>query len=92
MFYHVAMIAKKSQKILRTDKWSLNPSAPQQLMFAETISVYQRACKFLTSILFTHWETIGSKDTKEAVTAVERLMHQTNKNPNPKYKIFNRVF
>ncbi|NEO69733.1 MAG: transposase [Moorea sp. SIO3H5] len=86
------MIAKKSQKIIRTDQWSLKPSAPQQLMFAETISIYQRACKFLTSILFTHWDTIGSLDTKEAVTAVERLMHQTKKNPNPKYKIFNRVF
>lgn len=82
----------QNHKIIRTDKWSLNPSATQQNSCAVTVSVYQRACKFLTSIVYTHWNLLGSLNTKEAVPIVEQLMHKTKKNPYPKYLIFGKVF
>ena len=86
------MVTQNAQKIIRTDKWSLNPSATQRNLCAMTISVYQRACKFLTSIVYTHWNLLGSLNRKSAVPVVEQLMHKTKKNINPKYSIFGKAF
>ncbi len=86
------MITQNTRKIIRTDKWSLNPSATQRNFCAVTVSVYQRACKFLTSIVYTHWNLLGSLSTKEAVPIVEQLMHKTKKNQNTKYSIFGKAF
>ncbi|MGC8713380.1 MAG: hypothetical protein ACP5RH_13415 [Leptodesmis sp.] len=47
--------------IIRTDKWHLNPTAEQRLLFAETVKVYRRLCRHLTGIVFTHWSGKSSR-------------------------------
>ncbi len=78
--------------IIRTDKWSLNPTAQQRLLFAKTVQVYRRLCRHLVGVVLTHWSDLGSL-TSEAVTpAVEQLMHQTQHRPNVKYPGIDRTF
>ncbi len=86
------MIANKPTKIIRTDKWQLNPNAKQKVLFAQTVEVYRRYTRYLVGIIFTHWPALGSLSSKELTPAVERLMHRTAKNPNIKYPLFNSCF
>jgi len=73
--------------IIRTDKWSLNPTAQQRLLFAETVKVYRRLCKHLVGIVLTHWSELGSLNSQQVIPAVERLVHSTRQNPDVKYPI-----
>lgn len=73
--------------IIRTDKWSLNPTAEQQILFAETVKVYRRLCRHLVGIIFTHWSELGSLSSQQVVPAVERLVHSTSHYPDVKYPI-----
>jgi IS605 OrfB family transposase len=86
------MIASKAAKIIRTDKWQLGPTASQKILMGETVKVYRDACRYLTTIISTHWPMLGSLSTDNAVTAVERLMHSTAKNPVVKYTQFTERF
>ncbi|MDJ0717061.1 MAG: hypothetical protein QNJ54_23075 [Prochloraceae cyanobacterium] len=86
------MITKKSPKIIRTDKWQLNPNAKQKVLFARTVEIYRRYSRYLVGIVFTHWPKLASKSSQEVIPAVERLMHRTAKNPSIKYSQINRVF
>jgi IS605 OrfB family transposase len=86
------MVAKTPRKIIRTDKWQLNPTQAQKILLGETVKVYRRFCRFLTGVVFTHWDKLGSLSTKEVVPAVERLIHSTSKNPNIKYAQFGLAF
>ena len=86
------MITKKSPKIIRTDKWQLNPNAKQKVLFARTVEIYRRYSRYLVGIVFTHWPKLASKSSQELIPAVERLMHRTAKNPSIKYSQINRVF
>ncbi|MBD2033589.1 IS200/IS605 family element transposase accessory protein TnpB [Leptolyngbya sp. FACHB-321] len=78
--------------IIRTDKWSLNPTAVQRLLFDKTVKVYRRLCRHLVSVVFTHWKELGGLSSKNVIPAVERLVHQTVQNPNVKYASIDRVF
>ncbi|MCJ2542648.1 hypothetical protein [Thermostichus vulcanus] len=78
--------------IIRTDKWSLNPTAQQQMLFAETVKVYRRLCRHLVGVIYTHWAELGGLSNQQIIPAVERLIHQTAQNPNVKYASFDRVF
>lgn len=78
--------------IIRTDKWSLNPTAEQRVLFAQTVQVYRRLCRHLVGIIFTHWPELGSLSAQEVIPAVERLVHQTTRNPDVKYPGIDRVF
>ncbi|MEQ8463486.1 hypothetical protein [Coleofasciculus sp. E2-BRE-01] len=49
---------KNPSKIIRTDKWQLNPTSEQKVLFGETVKVYRRFCRFLTGIVFTHWDKL----------------------------------
>ena len=86
------MKTKRSTKIIRTDKWTLNPTAEQRALFGETVAVYRRLCRFLVGVVFTHWPELGSLSSQGLVPAVERLIHQTAKNPNPKYTLIDATF
>lgn len=86
------MVAKKSTKIIRTDKWKLNPTKKQKMLFAQTVEVDRRLSRYLVGIVFTHWSKLGNLSSKEVIPAVERLMHPTAKNPDIKYPRINRVF
>ncbi|MBD2077214.1 IS200/IS605 family element transposase accessory protein TnpB [Phormidium sp. FACHB-592] len=82
----------KQKPIIRTDKWSLNPSALQRLLFAETVQVYRRLCRHLVGIVFTHWAELGGLSNQKVIPAVERLIHQTTQKPHVKYPGIDRVF
>jgi IS605 OrfB family transposase len=78
--------------IIRTDKWSLNPTAKQRLLFSETVKVYRRLCRHLVGVVLTHWDSLGSLTGQQVIPAVERLIHQTAQNPDVKYPGIDRVF
>jgi IS605 OrfB family transposase len=73
--------------IIRTDKWSLNPTDEQRVLFAETVRIYRRLCRHLMGVVFTHWPELGSLNSQQVIPAVERLVHSTSQNPNVKYPI-----
>ncbi|AOY82998.1 transposase [Moorena producens JHB] len=83
---------KTPTKIIRTDKWRLNPTAEQRLLFRETVKVYRRACRYLVGIIYTHWGELGTLTADHLTPAVEKLMHQTAKRPSIKYPQFNQAF
>ncbi len=86
------MKMKKPTKIIRTDKWTLNPTTEQRLLFGETIKIYRRVCRYLVGIVFTHWPELAPLTADERTSAVERLMHATSNRPDVKYPQINRVF
>lgn len=86
------MKTKKPTKIIRTDKWTLNPDAQQRKLFSETVQLYRRACRYLVGIVFTHWFELGSLSPDEQIPAVEQLMHTTAKRPVVKYPQIDEVF
>ena len=92
MHYTVEMIAKKPQKIIRTDKGDLAPNKSQKLLMGKTVALYRRICRFLTGVVFTHWPSLGSLSAKDVIPAVERLMHPTKKNPVVTYTTLHESF
>ncbi len=82
----------KQKPIIRTDKWSLNPSVEQRLLVAETVQVYRRLCRHLVGIVLTHWAELGGLSRQQVIPAVERLIHQTAQNPAVTYPGIDRVF
>jgi hypothetical protein len=51
--------------IIRTDKWSLNPTTQQQLLCAQMVKVYRRLCRHLVGVVFTHWPELGSLTSQQ---------------------------
>ncbi|WP_424094544.1 IS200/IS605 family accessory protein TnpB-related protein [Moorena producens] len=83
---------KAPTQVIRTDKWTLNPTTEQRVLLAETVEVYRRACRYLVGIIYTHWGDLGELTADQLTPAVERLMHKTAKRPNIKYPQFNETF
>lgn len=72
--------------IVRTDQWQLNPT-PEQLSHLEaTVSEYRLFCKALSYVVMGHWTEIAEAASRCAT--VEKLVHKTSSNPNPKYLYF----
>ncbi|NEP34905.1 transposase [Moorena sp. SIO3B2] len=83
---------KTPTKVIRTDKWQLNPNSDQRLLFGETVRVYRRVCRYLVGMIYTHWPELGELTADQLTPAVEKLMHQTAKRPSIKYPQFNKAF
>ena len=83
---------KTPNKIIRTDKWRLNPTPDQKELLGKTVKVYRHACQFLVGIIYTHWSKLGELTADQLTPAVEKLMHQTAKRPSIKYPQFNKAF
>ena len=83
---------KTPTKVIRTDKWQLNPTSDQKVLLGETVKVYRRACRYLVGIIYAHWSELGELTVDQLTPAVEKLMHQTAKRPNVKYPQFNKAF
>jgi IS605 OrfB family transposase len=77
---------------IKTDKWQLSPTSEQRQYLLATVREYRRLCRFLVTVVCTHWAGIGDLSSDNIVPAVERLVHQTAKNPNPNYPQIDRVF
>ncbi|RAQ39487.1 transposase, partial [Arthrospira sp. O9.13F] len=78
----------QTTSIIRTDLWNLNPTASQQVLLLQTVEVSLGVCRHLMGILLTHWPSLGGLSRQKRVLAVEKLIHHTAKNPNPKYRQF----
>ncbi len=83
---------KTAAKTIRTDKWQLAPSGEQKQYMLNTVRAYRRLGRFLVSVICTHWVELGALSSDNLVPAVEKLVHGTAKNPNPKYPQINRAF
>jgi IS605 OrfB family transposase len=79
-----------SKAIVRTDKWSLQPSPEVRLHLSATVHEYRAYCKALSYVVMGHWPELA--EAKSFCAAVEKLIHRTLQNPNPKYSYFERRF
>jgi putative transposase len=77
---------------VRTDKWQIVATQQQKELLQNTVSEFRYLVRCLVGVVNTHWSTIGLLDTKSQIPAVEKIIHQTAKNPTPKYQYFNRRF
>jgi putative transposase len=78
--------------LIKTDKWRLAPQPQQRQHLLGTVTEYRRICRFLVTVISTHWDSLGSLSADDVIPAVERLMHGTAKNPDIKYPQFQRAF
>jgi putative transposase len=78
------------KSIIRTDKWNLNPSTEDQTNLQATVDEYRAFCQALSYVILGHWVKLQGVDSK--CVAIEKLIHQTEKNPTPKHKYFVKRF
>jgi IS605 OrfB family transposase len=76
--------------IIRTDSWHLSPPPEQKQLLLLTVQEYRAFCRALVGIVNTHWTSIAR--AKNRCSVVEKLIHKTSKNPNPKYQYFDQRF
>lgn len=77
-------------KCIRSDHWQLAPTTVQRQQMERTEALYRAYAAALMSVIYTHWEEISN--AKSQCAAVETLIHQTTKNPLPRYLYFARNF
>ena len=68
---------------IRTDKWKLAPNILQLSYLQETVEIYRALVRALIGVIYVHWKEI--QQSSSACATVEKLIHSTNKNPNPRY-------
>jgi putative transposase len=91
-YTHYAKITLMVRLSVRTDKWQIVATRQQLELLQNTVSEFRRLVRCLVGVVNTHWSTIGLLDAKSQIPAIEKLIHQTAKNPSPKYQYFNRRF
>lgn len=79
-----------TNSIVRTDRWQLNPTPEQHEFLEATVNEYRAFCKALSYVVMGHWTEIALAASRCA--AVEKLIHKTSSNPNPKYQYFQKRF
>lgn len=57
-----------------------------------TLDVYRQAVAFLIEVIDLEWDGLELLSTKERVNVVEKLTHQTKKNPLPTYDFDSRFY
>jgi IS605 OrfB family transposase len=75
-----------AQSIIRSDRWDLTPTKKQIQYALDTEKLYRQFARALISVVYTHWTSIA--DASSPCAAVEKLVHRTSKNPNPRYQYF----
>lgn len=70
---------------LRTDVWRLSLTTTQREWTLLTVAQYRQFLKPLILIAYWNWTTLSALSSKERVNTLEKLVHQTSDNPNPKY-------
>ncbi|MEQ8540512.1 MAG: transposase [Coleofasciculus sp. D1-CHI-01] len=78
---------KKPQKEsnIRTDVWQLVMTQEQRRLAVLTVAEYRHFLKPLVLISYWNWGNLSGLNSNERVNALEKLVHQTGDNPNPKY-------
>ncbi|MGL5061386.1 MAG: IS200/IS605 family accessory protein TnpB-related protein [Microcoleus sp.] len=88
----IIMAHKTAPKTIRTDKWRIAPSGEQKQYLLNTVKEYRRLCRFLVTVVCTHWKALGGLSSDSVVPAVEKLIHRTAQNPDPKYPTIDKAF
>lgn len=68
-------------KPIRCDEWSLLADADTVRMARDSIEAYRRIVRALATVFLTHWHEVHN----QPVQGLERLVHITAGNPQPKY-------
>lgn len=78
---------KKVQKEsnIRTDIWTLSMTQKQRQLAILTVAEYRHFLKPLVLIGYWNWGKLSQVTSNERVNTLERLIHKTVDNPNPKY-------
>ncbi len=80
------------QQSMRTDKWQIVATQEQKELLRNTVCEFRLLVRCLVGVIYTHWTKIGQLDASAQIPAVEKLIHQTAKNPNPRYQYFRQRF
>ncbi|NEQ11882.1 MAG: hypothetical protein F6K37_40295 [Moorea sp. SIO4E2] len=65
------MPQKTAPKTIRTDKWRIAPTSEQKQYLLNTVQEYRRLCRFLVTVVCTHWVDLGTLSNNNLVPAVE---------------------
>lgn len=76
---------------IRTDVWKLSVDKEQKHQMLFTVEEYRRYLKPLTLIINAQWSNLADLTSKEKVNVVEKMIHKTTDNPNPKHSYFQSV-
>jgi IS605 OrfB family transposase len=70
---------------IRTDVWTLALTPNQRDLAVLTVAQYRHFLKPIVLIGYWNWETLSVLSSKERVNTLEKLIHKTAENPDPKY-------
>ena len=79
-----------ASSIIRTDKWVLAATPAAKRNLAATVREYRAYCRALSYVVMGHWAQLT--ESKNFCSAVERLIHPTRRNSQPKYSYFHQRF
>lgn len=75
----------KPTAFIRTDVWSLSLTRQQRELAVLTVAQYRHFLKPLVLIGYWNWDILLRLTAQQRVNALEKMVHQTEDNPNPKY-------
>jgi putative transposase len=78
--------------MMKVAKSLLHKITNQTEIFNATLDIYNDALAYVIEIIDKEFDDTESLTTKSIVPAVEKLIHATKSNPQPKYKEFNDRF
>lgn len=81
----------KSLALIRTDVWDLAVSPQQKHQMILTVQEYRKFLKPLVLLVNAQWINLVDLKSKERVNQIERMIHQTADNPNPKHQYYRHV-
>lgn len=70
---------------IRTDIWSLSLTKTQRSLATLTVTQYRQLLKPLVLLAYWNWGMLSGLSSKERINALEKLIHRTSDNPEPKY-------
>ena len=73
---------------VRTDIWKLAVTPDLKKHLCGTVAEYRLFLKPLVLIAYWNWRELSGKTSKEKVNYLEKLFHQTQTNPQPKYRFY----
>jgi IS605 OrfB family transposase len=76
---------------VRTDVWELSVGKEQKHQMILTVEEYRRYLNPLVIAINAQWCNLADLTSKERVNVVEKMIHKTTDNPNPKHKYFQSV-
>lgn len=83
--------SKKPSELIRTDVWDLitSPAEKQQMLL--TVEEYRKYLLPLVLIVNAQWLNLSELTSKERINAVEKMIHKTADNPDPKHRYFQSI-